>query len=323
MKWLLGGIIFLVFACNKKEPLREVDGIKVWFDLQGHRGTRGLAPENTVPAFWKAITRGVTTLEMDLAVTGDGQLVVSHEPWFSHLYCRDSVGNPINEDEGVEYNIYSLTYSEVAKFDCGSIRNPNFPEQELVSTPKPTFANAVQAVEQYIVQKKSFPVSYNIEIKSEPEGDNIYHPVPKVFSDLVYSEIDKRLSWDRVTIQSFDFRVLQYFHDNYPDVKLAVLIGDNPCDQPGLPCNGDNGLDMNLNNLGFVPEIYSCQYNLLSSNLVDEIHEREMLVIPWTVNNIADMEMLYEWGVDGIITDYPNRFWETNIRSTDIIEFPE
>jgi len=297
-------------SCNNSNQRKEkvVEGAIIKFDVQGHRGARGLAPENSIPGFWKALSLDVTTLEMDLAITKDRQVILSHEPWFSHLYCKDSTGQKILEEEARSFNIYEMTYDEILKFDCGSIRHPSFPEQELLPIAKPRLRDVIQSIEQYIVQKKGFEVDYNIEIKSSVESDNIYHPEIKEYSDLVYGLIDEMLSWKRVTIQSFDFRVLQYFNQNYPDVRLAALI------------ENENGHVVNIKELGFTPDIYSCYYKLLEETTISALHEMKMQVIPWTVNETTDMEQLYDWGVDGFITDYPNRVWNSKIAKSDVFE---
>ena len=123
----------------------------------------------------------------------------------------------------------------------------------------------------------------------------LFHPKPADFSDLVYNLIDRKISWNQVTIQSFDFRVLQYFNKTYPNVQLALLI--------------ENEMEwkFNIDSLGFTPAIYSCNYMLLSRNIIEEMQSEGMAVIPWTVNEREDMDQLLKWGVDGIITDYPNR----------------
>ncbi len=299
------------YSCDQsyKRNERQQGSATVKFDLQGHRGARGLAPENSIPGFWKALSLGVTTLELDLAVTKDEELVVSHEPWFSHLFCTDSMGNSIMEEKSKEYNIYQMTYDQISRFDCGSKKNPDFPNQENVAVWKPKLLDVINSSEQFTIQKKSFPVNYNIEIKSSPEGDKINHPDPEEFSDLVYKAVDGLLEWNRVTIQSFDFRVLQYFHSAYPEVRLAVLI------------ENDEDIEVNLKTLGFVPEIYSCDHKFLDETSIKHLHEKGIDVIPWTVNEMSDMEELFEWGVDGLITDYPNRFWESKIDPREVIEY--
>jgi glycerophosphoryl diester phosphodiesterase len=223
-------------------------------------------PENTLPAFMYAIDAGVTTLEMDLAITKDGQVVVSHEGWMSAAIALDTLGNPIKEKD-----------------------------EKKMKVSKPLLKDVIMAVEDYIKGHALYEVDYNIEIKSEPEGDNKYHPKPQEFSDLVFNLIDQYLSWDRVVIQSFDFRVLKYWHEKHPEVRLAVLV-DNL-----------NTIDENLKALGFTPSIYSPEYHLLSKDEIRTCHNKRMRVIPWTVNDTKEMEELKSWGVDGLITDYPDR----------------
>jgi len=278
------------------------------FDVQGHRGARGLMPENTIPAFMLALDSGVTTLEMDLAVTKDKQLVVSHEPWMSASYCLDPSGHEIQEKDEKKYNIFQMMYEQVKQWDCGSKGNSNFPQQQKIKITKPLLADVMVAAENHIKNFSKYEVDYNIEIKSTPKEDNIFNPRPEEFSDLVYNLIDQYLPWDRVVIQSFDFRVLRYWHKKYPEVRLAALVENLKT------------VDENLNNLGFTPDIYSPYYKLLSKNKVDLIHRENisrpikpgkknytMRVIPWTVNEEKEMIELKEMGVDGFITDYPNR----------------
>ena len=265
------------------------------FDVQGHRGARGLKPENTIPAFILALDSGVTTVELDLAVTKDGKLVVSHEPWMSADICLNPAGEEITSKEEKGYNIYQMTYAEVQQFDCGSRGNKRFPEQEKISTTKPLLSDAIVAVEDHIKSYTRYEVDYNIEIKSDEEGDNKFHPDPARFSDMVYELVDQYLPMERVIIQSFDFRVLKYWHEKYPDIRLAALVENLKL------------VDANLKDLGFEPTIYSPYYKLLNKSKVDALHKRKIKVIPWTVNEIPEMLALKGMGVDGFITDYPNR----------------
>lgn len=265
------------------------------FDVQGHRGARGLKPENTIPAFIAALNYGVTTVELDLAVTKDGQLVVSHEPWMSSDICLDSVGNEISDRNERRHNIFQMTYDEIRQFDCGSKYNPAFPQQEKIAVSKPLLTDVIIAIEDHIKSYTQYEVDYNIEIKSSPQGDGKYHPTPEVFSDLVYNTLDQYLPMERVIIQSFDFRVLKYWHMRYPEVRLAALV------ENALPINS------NLNELGFLPSVYSPYFKLLTEDRVRFLHQKGIRVIPWTVNEKRDMERLRSWRVDGIITDYPDR----------------
>ena len=285
-------LAFLIMvACSPVEKEKKID-------IQGHRGARGLMPENTIEGFVMATELGVTTLELDLAVTKDNQLIVSHEPFFSPEFCRDTLGNRVQESNMLSYNIFQMTYQETQQFDCGSIPHPRFPDQKKFPVTKPLLIDVIDTVES-LTAKENFPQKfYNIELKTRLDGDNKFHPTPEVFSDLVHKLITEKNLWDRVNIQSFDFRTLQYFNNKYPDVRLALLI------------ENDLGWKDNIDSLGFTPEIYSCDYQLLSREIVSELQAANMLVIPWTVNDTDEMKKLLDWGVDGIITDYPDRALE-------------
>jgi glycerophosphoryl diester phosphodiesterase len=153
----------------------------------------------------------------------------------------------------------------------------------------------ITEVENHIKSYSQYEVDYNIEIKSDPEGDNKFHPAPEEFSELVYQLIDQYLPWERVVIQSFDFRVLKYWHEKHPEVRLAALV-ENMKTVSG-----------NLSELGFKPSIYSPYYKLISKDDVQYLHQQKIRVIPWTVNEADDIKKMRQIGVDGLITDYPNR----------------
>ncbi len=290
-------VLFMLMACQpgaENQEQSQASSIKQ-IDIQGHRGARGLFPENTIPAMIKALEIGVTTLELDLAVTKDSVLILSHEPWMNHAICTDSLGESISEEQTMSYNIFQMTYEEIQKFDCGSQGNPRFPDQERIAVSKPSLESMIVAVKDYVEQNSTELPAFNIEIKSMPQGDDLYHPDPDQFSDMVYEKLNDLLPWDKVIIQSFDFRVLQYFNEQYPEVTLAALIEN---DKPAMD---------NIDSLGFKPDIYSSYYIHLTSGDVEYLHDQNIMVIPWTVNDEEDMEKLIALGVDGIITDYPDR----------------
>lgn len=271
------------------------------FDLQGHRGARGIKPENTIPAFIAALDAGVTTIELDVVITKDKQVVVSHEPWMAAEICLKPDGTEISDTESKAINIYTLTYEEVKQYDCGSKGNARFPEQEKLKTSKPLLTEVIAAVEDYIKSYTQYEVDYNIELKSSKTGDGKYHPAPAEFSDLVYNLLNQYLPMERVVIQSFDFRILRHWHTTYPAVRLAALVENT------------KSIDDNLKDLGFAPSVYSPYYRLLSEEKVREVKARKMRIIPWTVNEVEDMKRLRAWGVDGLITDYPNRAAEIGL----------
>jgi glycerophosphoryl diester phosphodiesterase len=263
------------------------------FDLQGHRGARGLRPENTIPAFILALDSGVTTVELDLAITKDHQVIVSHEPWMSEDICLQPNGKAIKG--GKKFNIYQLSYEQVREFDCGSKGNERFPEQVKMKISKPLLTDVIVAIEDHIRSYTQYEVDYNIEIKTTEDGDKKFHPTPEVFSDLVYNLLDQYLPMERVVIQSFDFRVLKYWHQKYPKVRLAALVENT------------KSVDSNLDDLGFKPSIYSPYFELLSKEKVQYLQRQKIRVIPWTVNEEKDMKKIKDMGVDGFITDYPDR----------------
>ncbi len=265
------------------------------FEVQGHRGARGLKPENTIPAFITALDSGVMTLEMDVVITKDGQVVLSHEPFMSAAICLDSTGKSFSEKDEKKYNIYEMTYADVLRYDCGSKGNEKFPEQEKLSVSKPLLKDVIVSVEDHIKSFTQYEVDYNIEIKSSPETDKKFHPPVEEYSDIVYALINQYLPLERVVIQSFDFRALRYWHKKYPEVRLAALVENL------------KSIDANLNDLGFNPSIYSPYYKLLTKDKVTQLHKKKIRVIPWTVNEEKEMLLLKGMGVDGFITDYPDR----------------
>ena len=269
------------------------------FDLQGHRGCRGLMPENSIPAFLHALDLGITTLELDVVISKDRQVVVSHEPFFNTEITSDAYGKQLPKD--TKTNLYQLDYKTIKTYDCGSVGNPNFPEQQKIKTYKPLLTEVFEAVENHCKKNNLKRPNFNIEIKSEEKEYNISQPTPTIFSDLVYPVILKSLPPERVTLQSFDFNVLKYWHQQfkskkYKKVKLAALVANL------------NGIEESLEDLGFIPDIYSPYFKLLDSDKVASLHQKKILVIPWTVNEIVDMKAVVLMGVDGLITDYPNRF---------------
>jgi glycerophosphoryl diester phosphodiesterase len=295
---------FLIFSL-----LMSITGMAQYipkFDLQGHRGARGLMPENSIPSFITALNWGVTTLEMDVAVTKDKKIIVSHEPWMSPEICLKPDGSEImpSANPAQWIYIYQLTFDQVQEFDCGTKPHPRFPEQQKKAVSKPLLRDVIAAVEDHIKSYTQYEVDYNIEIKSLPEGDDKFHPAPLEFSDLVFQLIDQYLPWERVVIQSFDFRVLKYWHQKYPSVRLAALV-----ERKANPLEARE----TLKTLGFNPSVYSPDYLLLDKETISIMHKKKIRVIPWTVNEVEAMKTLKSWGVDGLITDYPNRAAELGL----------
>lgn len=268
------------------------------FDQQGHRGCRGLRPENTIPAMIHALELGVTTLETDVVISKDKQAVLSHEPFFNHEISTTPGGKRVTTAEEKSLNLYQMTYKEIQQYDVGLATHPRFPRQQKMPAIKPRLEDMIDSVVSYCQQQNRPLPFFNIETKSEASGDNIYHPEPAEFVDLLMKVVQKKKITPYVIIQSFDPRTLQYLHKKYPNTKTALLIED----YDKLP------LEDQLKNLGFTPSIYSPAHQLVTPLLVQQCKERKMGLIPWTVNDLPTLQRLKDMGVTGIISDYPQLF---------------
>jgi glycerophosphoryl diester phosphodiesterase len=267
-------------------------------NIQGHRGARGLFPENTTTAFIEAIKLGVHALEMDVVISADNKVVVSHEPWMNADFCSLPNGEPVEKKSQSTYNLYKMPYDEIATYDCGKRGNAEFPFQKAMPERKPLLSEVIDASENYIQKYNLPPVNYTIEIKSDINDESIFQPEPKTFVDLVYQEIKQKISLERVCIQSFDVRILREMKKKDGEVTLAFLVENN------------DGLQINMNRLGFIPQTYSPEYIHVTTELAKQVHKLNMQLVVWTVNELSDMKSLIALGVDGLISDYPNRALE-------------
>jgi glycerophosphoryl diester phosphodiesterase len=293
--------LFLVVtlgACLSPKLKTKSISVSPYFDKQGHRGCRGLLPENTIPAMLKAIDFGVTTLEMDAVITADSQVILSHEPFFNHEITTREDGSSITEAEEQALNIYKMTYAETKKFDVGLKPHARFPSQQKQATTKPLLIEVIDSAEAYLKQKNLPPVAYSIETKCKRETDGLYHPEPETFVRLLMAVIQSKGTQDRTIIQSFDIRTLQVVHRKYPGTKTALLIEDYD----------KRTFAEQLTQLGFTPTIYSPHHSLVNAALVQQCKTAGVQLIPWTVNVREEIIRLKAMGVDGIITDYPNMF---------------
>ena len=262
--------------------------------LQGHRGCRGLDPENSIPAFAHALDMGVQVLEMDVCLSADGQVVVSHEPYMNSLYASHPSGNPVLKSEETSLNLFRMSYAEIITYDVGKRGNRLFPEQHAVAAIKPLLRD-VLALGEAFRQKTGKSIYYNIEIKSDPAEYGKSQPADVAdFSKAVHTVIAEAVDWKYVVLQSFDFDVLRYWNKVWPKVSLSALV-DN--ESPSYV----------VTELGFTPAIYSSSYKQLDGARIAFSHANNMRVIPWTVNSREDIQKMIDLGVDGLITDYPNR----------------
>ena len=282
------------------------------FDLQGHRGARGLAPENTLPAFERALGIGVTTLELDVGVTGDGVVVIHHDPALNPAITRDAGGQWLAGSKGPL--IRSLTLAQLQAYDVGRI-NPEAPYAKTFNTQQARDGTRVPTLASLFERVKALgakDVRFNIETKISPgQPDDTVDP--ESMTRALLKVIQDAGMVQRVDIQSFDWRTLQSVQKIAPAIRTVYLTVQTS--------NNDNLRDgtwtagLRIADHGSVPRlvkaaggaVWSPNGGALTEALLKEAQALGLQVIPWTINNPADMERLIAWGVDGIITDYPDR----------------
>jgi len=262
------------------------------FEIHGHRGARGHLPENTIPSFIRAVELGAHAIELDVVITKDRQVLVSHEPYMSTAICLDSAGNEL-KNAAKKHNIFEMTYAETQHYDCGSIPHKRFPNQHNQPVQKPLLKDVVAALDSFTREQNLTPIRYNIEIKSDPKGDHWQHPAPQEYVQLVYDEIMALELKERCFVQSFDLRILQELKRLDPEIEISLLIANK------------KSIAKNIAELGFQPDYYTPYFRLLNKRAVADLHNRGIKVGAWTVNQAKHVDRLIEWGVDVIITDYP------------------
>lgn len=268
------------------------------FDFEAHRGGRGLMPENTIAAMRNAIgMERVQTLEMDVVISKDGQVLVSHDPYFNANITTTPEGKYLTAQEGQKLVLYQMDYATIARYDVGMKPHPDFPRQQKIAAQKPLLADLVDAAEAE-AKAKGRTIHYNIEIKSKRATDNTHHPVPEIFAEKLVGVLQAKGILDRCVIQSFDTRPLQVLHRTHPYIKTSFLVDKD----------GGDKVEEQLAKLGFTPAIYSPVYTVVTKELVEACHAKHVQVIPWTANTKEEIQRLVNLGVDGVISDYPDLF---------------
>ncbi|MBB4220577.1 glycerophosphodiester phosphodiesterase [Variovorax sp. 375MFSha3.1] len=309
MKYTLLASALLLAGCSAIMPTARQH-----FDLEAHRGGRGLAPENTLAAFSNAVDMGVTTLELDIGLTADGVVVISHDTSLNPDHTRDASGAWLAPKSGAP--IRTLTLAQLQTYDVGRI-NPasNYGKLFALQAPRdgeriPTLASLFAQVQARGADAAT--VRFNIETKIDPsKPDETAAPEPMVRALL--AEIDKANMANRVTIQSFDWRTLTLVGKLAPQLPRAYLTTARTLKDK----RWTDGLDAasfasvpqmvraaSANAPG--PVIWSPAFADLTPEVIREAHKLGLKVLPWTVNQRADMQRLMDWGADGIITDYPD-----------------
>lgn len=265
-------------------------------EIHGHRGCRGLRPENTLPAFLHALTLGVEVLELDVVVSADHQVVVSHEPWLSARLGTGPDGEQIDPHCERTYNIFRLPYATIRRCVVGAQALAHFPEQQLIPSYRPLLSEVLQATETACQQLGRAPIRYAVELKSDPAGDELFHPKPTPFVELVAAELLAAGVQSRTTLLSFDPRILQAARAHSSSIALCLL------NETAVPAS------ILFEQLGFVPDTYGPEFDLLSFATLQALANSYpgLRIVPWTVNTPSKLELAIKWGVAGITTDYPN-----------------
>lgn len=293
---ILCSAILGLSACKSVQHTKPVAATAVFpsFSAEGHRGGRGLMPENTIPAMYKAIDLGITTLEMDTHITRDMQVVVTHDDELSPAFMLDPEGKDIPAADAKKYIIYQMDYDHLKQFDLGTKYYAAFPQQKKLKTYIPKLEELIDSVQHYIKLKGKKQLFYNIETKCSPEGDGTLNPDPETFVKLLIDVVKKKGIAPFVVIQSFDKRTLQIIHKKHPEIKTSYLVANK------------KSFEENIADLGYHPFILSPYYLMVNADLVKKCHDLQIKVIPWTVNTVKEINDLKQLKVDGIISDYPD-----------------
>ena len=254
----------------------------------GHRGCRGILPENSIIGFQKAIELGADGIEFDVVVNKDKQIVISHAPYMEQKYCLLPDGRKIKREK--EFNLFQMTQMEIEKFDCGSKFHSNFPKQKKLKTHKPLLQEIFNKVD-------LSEVMILFEIKSEKRYYGKYQPHPIEYIDIILEEISNYPLRNNIVFMSFDANIINELHNRAPQYRLVYLTY--------TPFKSVKSCIKDLTNLPYAIGMYK---PTISKKEIKKAHELGIAVFAWTVNSHKDFEQLKRYEIDGIITDYPGAF---------------
>jgi len=277
MREILMGFVLFGIGCVAEAQ----EGTKVF----GHRGCRAHYPENSIIGFQKAIEMGVDGIELDVVVNKDKQLVISHEPYFQGEFCLDAQGEKITNEKA--YNIYEMTREEILLFDCGSIGNPKFPDQQRVSSHKPLLRELFSLVD-------LANVTVLLEIKSSPKEYGKSQPAPEEYVQIILNELETFPYRQNIIFMSFDPAILNEINKQTKEFNMVYLTY--------LPFRSARKF---LKDLDFQPYAFGMFYPTVNRKKVNYLHKHNMKLFSWTMNEEKTAKKLIEMGVDGIITDRP------------------
>ncbi len=281
-------LILFHYSCTMESSEKVV--------VQGHRGCRGLLPENSLPAFELALQTGVSTLEFDVVVSADSVVIVSHEPFMNPEICTYPDSTVIQPSEAESLNLYQMRFDSIRQYVCGTFPHPRFPEQEQIKCNKPALLETLQHISSFCSENNIALPALNIELKSKEEWYGLYQPYPEEFVRLLHEALQNARIKFNISLQSFDMNILRAVRASYSEYRL-VCLNENP----------EITMDQLFAELGFVPEVYSPNYSMVDEALVEECAARSIGLSVWTVNEEEDMQRMLEMGVRDIITDYPAR----------------
>jgi glycerophosphoryl diester phosphodiesterase len=296
--WPLSAV-FALFACasvQNRPLLAELE-------LQGHRGARGLAPENTWPAFEAALANGMTVLELDTVLTQDGDLIIHHDTETNAKLCRNSDGSTIQSQP-----IRTLKVSDLKRLDCGSLPDAKFAEQKVVpGTRLMTLDEFFAAIKKREASDAAArKVAFNVEAKF---AEGATEADVTLFADTLMKKVRASGLQSRVTIQSFDHRILKRIKTQQANQRTSALVTLSRWQGLKIYMGLGGGVraDAIESALAVNADILSPYKLYVNAGFVADAHAKKLAVIPWTVNDAGEMQRLIELGVDGIISDYPDR----------------
>jgi len=250
------------------------------YKIFGHRGCRGIYPENTIEGFKKAISFGVDGIELDVVVNKNQELVISHESYIDTNYCLT------NKLDNESLNIYKMNITEIQKIDCGSKFVKEFPNQLKVKERKPTFKEFKKALNEY-------NGDILFEIKCEYNLVNEYFPEYENYAKIIFKETRYSKHLDKIYFMSFNYKILNELFKIMPNSKYIYLSSNKEFEK-----------EMKL--LNFEPFGVGLNYNIINQKTIDFVHNKKQVIYGWTINDQENSKSLTSMGLDGVITDYPN-----------------
>lgn len=266
----------ILFSILTSSPIMGQSEYKIF----GHRGCRGIYPENTIEGFKKAIAFGVDGIELDVVVNKNQELVISHESYIDTSYCLT------NKIDNESLNIYKMNISEIQDIDCGSKFVKEFPNQLKVKEKKPTY-------KEFKKELIDYQGDILFEIKCDNDLVNEYFPNYEKYAKIIFEETRYSRHFDKIHFMSFDYRILNELFKIMPDSKYIYLSSNKEFEK-----------EMKL--LNFEPFGVGIDFNIISQKTIDLVHEKKQIIYGWTINDEENSKSLTSMGLDGVITDYPN-----------------